>query len=687
MTSRAGSIRRAVRRHFELTYSPGTGHIAQAIDARIAPDGDRVAFTATIVDDLDAGATTHIALVEDGSVRILQSGTGADHDPRWSPDGRTIAFLSDRDRSGLPQLVLIEASSDWAEPDVRRTPPVDGAVESLEWGPDGRFILLCVADPGADQGDVAGPGERREAEPMVTSDPVGASEIAGEGSRAPSGWRPTVRDSSSDRRSRGIWIVDVASDTVRRLTSPSFTIWEATWRDSSSVVAIASDRAGEGAWFGADLRQIEITTGETRTLHRPPFQIGKPLCSPSGRHVAFISGLSSDRGNVPGDLVVLDIATGTERRLDGAATDVTDFAWLDDERLGFIGLRELETVAGVASSALPSEIALETWRSTSSCGRHIARASFNRLGQMAVVNDSYTAYAAVTIVDRDGARVVCPLAPVGIDDLKVAGGDIEEVGWEAPDGMRISGWLCRPAGRGPFPLILMVHGGPVGATTNAWTMGNDTTRLHVSRGHAVLHPNPRGSHGRGQAFVHLVLGDMGGADAEDLLSGVEAMIARGVADPARLAVVGTSYGGFMANLLPTRTDRFSAAVAMSPVTDWDSFQFTSNIPDFATLFLSGALDGFVGDAGRLRSPLSAAARCRTPTLEVGGHRDLCTPFEQASRFYDALCLEGTQARLVGYPEAGHGVQHIPALMDLSARVLEWLDWHLAERDARPRIDR
>ncbi len=666
-----------------MTYAPGTGHIAQARDARIAPDGDRVAFTATIVDDLDAGATSDIALVVDGSVRILTTGTGADRDPRWSPDGRAIAFLSDRDRSGLPQLVLLDASSDWALSGLRRTPHVDGVVESLEWGPDGRFILLCVADAGADLGDVAGPGEPHPAEPhpaerIGTTDPVPESEVAGDRDRAQARWEPTVRDSGSDRRSRGVWIVDLAGDTVRRLTSPALTVWEATWRDSTSVVAIASDRAGEGAWFGADLRQIDLATGESRSLHRPPFQIGKPSCSPSGRHVAFISGLCSDRGNVPGDIVILDIATGSERRLDAAATDVTDIGWLDDERLGFIGLRELETVAGVASTARPSAGALETWRSTSSCGRHVARASFNRLGQMAVVNDSYTAYAAVTVVDRNGARVVAPLAPARIDDLILDGGAIEEVAWEAPDGTRISGWLCRPAGAGPFPLILMVHGGPVGATTNAWTMGNDTTRLHVSRGHAVLHPNPRGSHGRGQAFVQQVLGDMGGADAEDLLSGVDAMIAHGIADANRLAVVGTSYGGFMANLLPTRTNRFAAAVAMSPVTDWDSFRSTSNIPEFATLFLSGAVDGIVGEAGHMRSPLAAAARCRTPTLEVGGQRDLCTPFEQAARFYDALCLEGTRARLVGYPEAGHGVQHVPALMDLSIRVLEWLDWHLAE---------
>ena len=169
---------------------------------------------------------------------------------------------------------------------------------------------------------------------------------------------------------------------------------------------------------------------------------------------------------------------------------------------------------------------------------------------------------------------------------------------------------------------------------------------------------------------------MGGADLDDLMSGVDAMVVREIADPSRLAVVGTSYGGFMANLLSTRGGQFAAAVAMSPVTDWQSFQHTSNIPEFANLFLGGPPTGHAADAHRSRSPLTYVAQCHTPTLEVAGLRDLCTPAEQAVRFYDALSAQGTPSRLVTYPQAGHGVQHLPALMDLCTQVLEWLDKHV-----------
>lgn len=296
---------------------------------------------------------------------------------------------------------------------------------------------------------------------------------------------------------------------------------------------------------------------------------------------------------------------------------------------------------------------------------------------MAVVNDDYATFQAVTVVGPGTDAAQVSLAPAGIDALRASAGSVEAVAWQAPDGLTIDGWLCRPNGNGPFPLVLHVHGGPVGVSLDSWNMGNDTTRLLVEHGYAVLHPNPRGSYGRGPEFVARVLGDMGGADATDLLSGVDAMVGAGIADPGRLAVVGTSYGGFMANLLPTRDTRFRAAASMSPVTDWRSFHYTSNIPQFASLFLGRSFDEGITDTHQARSPLDAADRCTTPTLEVAGARDLCTPAEQAVRFYEALASQGTPARLLIYPQAGHGVQHLPALVDLCAQVLSWLDDHLS----------
>ena len=138
MKSREVHAYPSVRRHYELTYEPGTGRFAHAVDARISPDGDRVAFTGTLTDDLDSGAYTRVGLASHGRVQTLTSGPNDDHDPRWSPDGRVIGFLSDRVRAGQPQLLLLDTNLDA----VRATPWVDGVVEYFEWAPDGRSLVF-----------------------------------------------------------------------------------------------------------------------------------------------------------------------------------------------------------------------------------------------------------------------------------------------------------------------------------------------------------------------------------------------------------------------------------------------------------------------------------------------------------------------------------------------------------------
>ena len=153
------------------------------------------------------------------------------------------------------------------------------------------------------------------------------------------------------------------------------------------------------------------------------------------------------------------------------------------------------------------------------------------------------------------------LAHAGTRPPPIGAGSATNVTWSAPDGIVIEGVLCAPPGAGPFPLVLHVHGGPIGAYQRSWTMHDYAVPLLVSRGDAVLLPNPRGSAGRGQEFAAKVVGDMGGAGTHDYLSGIDAMIERGIADPARIGTMGVSYGGFMSAWLVTQDQRFKAAVA------------------------------------------------------------------------------------------------------------------------------
>jgi dipeptidyl aminopeptidase/acylaminoacyl peptidase len=318
--------------------------------------------------------------------------------------------------------------------------------------------------------------------------------------------------------------------------------------------------------------------------------------------------------------------------------------------------------------------ARELWTTAETSGSHATEAAPLADGAFAVVLQSYTRYPELFLV-RDGAtRSILSLAHPGSDYQIQIGGSLEAVNWTAPDGLEIEGLLARPDGPGPFPLIVHVHGGPVWGYRNCWLLSN-TARPLVSRGYAVLHPNPRGSTGRGQAFAEGVYGDMGGADVEDLLSGIDALIDRGIADPARLGVMGGSYGGFMTSLLIGRTNRFRAAVSMSPVNEWRSMHFTTYFPDWDVLFLQD--DPYhAGGQYDVRSPLMYARNVRTPTLHTAGGRDEATPASQAIAFHHALLEQGVESVLALYPEEGHGVRHYPAIIDCCTRIIAWFERHL-----------
>jgi dipeptidyl aminopeptidase/acylaminoacyl peptidase len=252
---------------------------------------------------------------------------------------------------------------------------------------------------------------------------------------------------------------------------------------------------------------------------------------------------------------------------------------------------------------------------------------------------------------------------------------VERVTWKAPDGLEIQGYLLLPQGKAPHPLIMNIHGGPVGHHRPAWMGRRATILMLIKRGYAVFLPNPRGSAGRGQDYARGVLGDYGGADTYDNLAGLDYLVERGLADPARLGVTGGSYGGFMTSWLITQDTRFAAAVSVAPVTNHVTAYLLSNIPQFKSLFLG---DVYTNPTGKFfqRSPVMHAHQARTPMLNICGALDRCTPPQEAIQFHNALRLNGVESVLLTYPEEGHGIRQYPAAIDCTARMIEWFEAHM-----------
>lgn len=200
-------------------------------------------------------------------------------------------------------------------------------------------------------------------------------------------------------------------------------------------------------------------------------------------------------------------------------------------------------------------------------------------------------------------------------------------------------------------------------------------------GYAVFRPNYRGSSGRGPEFAAACFGDVGGREGQDVLTGIDMLVEAGLADPARLGVTGSSYGGYLSAWLITQDDRFAAAVPVCPVTNWVSLRLSCNIPGFGDKILKAEMEDVTGRYFS-SSPVLFASRVRTPTLTICGELDNCTPPSQALEFHSALRLNGVRSQLVMYPEEGHAIRGYPAKYDYFARMIDWFQTFMPVRVAK-----
>jgi dipeptidyl aminopeptidase/acylaminoacyl peptidase len=650
----------AVAEHLRRLHEPAFGRPYRVTDLVATADASRVVVTGSVYDKLDGLPRTALYEVRDGGLGALTSGGASAKAARLVPDGSSLAFLSDRAKADVFQLYLL---ADGQLGEAQPAPAVSGTVEYLEWSPDGSQILLGVAGLGAEMADAQGSG------------------TAGPGESELPSWYPEVEAGTPQDAWRSLWLYTPASGELARVSPDGLNVWEAAWSGPGHVLAVTSEQPGEDDWYSAVLSRLDISTGKVTELLRSDVQLGLPAGTSDGTRAAVVEAVCSDRWIVAGDLILLDLVAGTRCVVDTTGTDVTAVQWIDGTRIGYTGQRHLDSVAGlveVGEGPLPETItAKELVVSAQSWASWFYPAgAFTSDGRVIVIRDDYDLPQQVAVVGADADQVLASLAHAGTDYIRSVAGSAADVSWNAPDGTAIEGILCTPPGAGPFPLVLHVHGGPIGAYQRSWSMGDYAVPLLVSRGYAVLLPNPRGSSGRGQEFAAAVVGDMGGADTHDYLSGIDAMADRGIADPARIGTMGVSYGGFMSAWLVTQDQRFKAAVAGSPVTEWYSFTFTTNIPRWGLWFLDHADPEEAGNQVYTRSPVMHASKARTPTLLTAGAKDRCTPVGQAREFYQALIGHGVDSELVIYPGEGHGVSRFPAITDYLTRLVTWFEKYM-----------
>lgn len=639
---------------FEIFRRPGSGRISDAAELHVSPCGRRAAFTGTIVEQADGALATRICEVDlaSGEVEVLTCGPHSDYAPRYSVDGRFLAYLSDRVERGTHKLYWRDTES--GTESCASAP--DGGIEYFHWSADSERLLIGVAGHEADVAGWRGARDKREASDLPS-------------------WMPTVDMGVAADQWRSAWICDRASGRMSKVPCAGLNLWEAVWAGEDQIAAIVSDGPDEGSWYGARLALIDSHSGKIRTAYEPRHQLGHLTNAPLGDRLALLEAPCSDRDIIAGTLLVFELQSGEVRSLDTMGTDVACIDWRNSDRILVAGHRDFETVLGMVD--VTAGAFAETWRSEihTTGGRYAAVAGIGVDGDCALIGEHDRCAPEIASI-RNGHYQPLTSFDMGYSDLAQVIDRIEQIRWTAPDGLEIQGWLLRPKGEGPHPMIVNIHGGPIWSWRPRWLgRGGGYLLMLLRRGFAIFCPNPRGSTGRGTDFADRVLGDLGGGDAQDILSGIDTLISRGIADPARLGVMGGSYGGYMTSWLLTRDDRFAAAVAIAPITNLVTHRLNSNIPHFGSLFVGPCYDD-LDSAYFHRSPVLQARSVRTPTLNIRGALDRCTPPEEAAQFHNALLQHGVVSCLVTYPLEGHGVGKFPAIVDFSARIVDWFERYM-----------
>jgi dipeptidyl aminopeptidase/acylaminoacyl peptidase len=319
----------AVAEHVRQLHEPAFGKPHHVTDLVTTPDASRIVVTGSVYDELDGVPRTALYEVQDGALRGLTSGGGSAKAARLAPDGSALAFLSDRAKAHVFQLYLL---ADGQLGEARPAPAVPGTVEYLAWSPDGTRILLGIAGLEAEMADAQGSGTAASGESGLPS------------------WYPEVEAGTPADAWRSLWLYTPASGELARISPDGLNVWEADWSGPGHVLAITSEEPGEDDWYSAALSRLDIATGAVTELLRSEVQLGLPAGTADGTRAAVVQAVCSDRWIVAGDLILLDLETGTRCAVDTAGTDVTAVQWIDGTRLGYFGQRHLDSVAGIADA-------------------------------------------------------------------------------------------------------------------------------------------------------------------------------------------------------------------------------------------------------------------------------------------------------------------------------------------------
>ena len=618
--------------------------------AAISPDGRWVVFVVTEADLKANRFNTDLWLASTGpDRRVIQLTRNPKRDdrPQWSPDGRWIAFLSERGKE-KPQIWRISPTGGEAE----RLTDVKTGVSQFRWSPDGRQIAYTAREP---EPEALKKRKEKWGDFMIVDEDI-------------------LRDR--------LYVIDVETKKVRELT-PNFPMHvdAMDWSpDGKMIVFSARPTPKVPDRFKSDLYLVPADgSAPPLPLVKRPGPDSDPRWSPDGRWIAFVT--RNGREDWVGNTYLARVSPDgkTIQLLTESFDEVIrgDAQWSPDERAIYFEAGHRMTIQAYAVDVKTAVVRPITQVAGVITSFHVARdgrtAAFIRqdprhppdvyTGQLRRRGHRWA---------LDGVRRLTDLNPQ-VRDLAL--GTVEPFTWKAPDGLQLEGLVVRPPDFQPdrrYPLLVVIHGGPAGVFLQSFTLrrGAYPIQVFASQGYMVFMPNPRGSGNYGEKFRKMNYRDWGYGDYRDIMSGVDALIDRGWVDPDRVGVMGWSYGGYMTSWVVTQTNRFKAASVGAGVTDLFSMFGTTDIPPFMLAHF-GRPPWEDAESYFKHSAMAHVAAVKTPTLIQHGDRDRRVPTFQSWEFYTALKMRGVPVRFILYKGQPHGIR-VPKLV--KAVMKHNLDW-------------
>ncbi len=618
----------------------------------LSPDGRQILYTRSWIDAVNDKRESALWLMNvDGSRnRFLTKGSN----PRWSPDGTRIAYLAPGEPGGS-QIFVRWMDAEGATSQITRL------VESpsdINWSPDGGHIAFEMQVPQRENWNLALPPAPKGAK--WTEPPRVVTKVRYRADRQ--GFLP---DGFTHQ-----FIVSADGGTPRQITSGDWNHTGGTWTPDGLALLLSANRDPEWeyAWRESDIYRVDVASGTVRQLTTRRGPDGNPVPSPDGRYIAYTGYDSTDATWKDAALYLMN-ADGTNSRVLTADLDrsPSGLTWAADNRGVYF------TVQSEGASNL-HYVSITGQHRVVTKGAHMLSANdMSKTGLVVGTRSTPMLPADIVAFDVRTPDKINTLTNINADLL--AGKELattEEIWYTSVDGFRIQGWIVKPPDFDPskkYPLMLEIHGGP----HSMYNVGFSFARQdHAAHGFVLLYTNPRGSTGYGSAFGNAIKNAYPGKDYDDLMAGVDSVIGRGYIDTNRLYVFGCSGGGVLTSWIVGHTNRFAAASANCPVTNWFSFVGTTDGPTWYRNFEKFPWDD--PSEHLRRSPLMYVGNVRTPTMLMTGVNDLRTPMAQTEEYYEALKVLKVPTAMVRFNNEWHGTSSTPSnFLRTQAFLRSWFD--------------